>query len=345
MSFGASGVDGSAAAIAVSASGDVVIGVGTRFQDFTTGSRTMFAEGAKLVSVNIHGYDAAKHGAEALVADAKVALELLTDLLGEYRAEACDPAAREDWLRAVDAYCARPEDQDALPTDGQVIGAVQRATGESAIAMCAAGTMPGALKLLWQPSQGGYHMEYGYSCMGYEVAGAMGLKLARPEREVICFVGDGSYMMANAELASAVMRRIPFTVVLTDNRGYGCINRLQTMGCGGEPFNNMYVDCNIEVQPEIDYVAHAASMGVHAVKASGTDSLEAEIKAARARNIPTVIVIDTIAKDFPGTGLETSAGEHGSFWDVAVPEVSDREKQRNRYAQYITQIAKQTGMN
>lgn len=345
MSFGASGVDGSAAANAVSASADVVIGVGTRFQDFTTGSRTMFAEGAKLVSVNIHGYDAAKHGAEALVADAKVALELLTDLLGDYRAEACDPAAREDWLRAVDAYCARPEDQDALPTDGQVIGAVQRATGESAIAMCAAGTMPGALKLLWQPSQGGYHMEYGYSCMGYEVAGAMGLKLARPEREVICFVGDGSYMMANAELASAVMRRIPFTVVLTDNRGYGCINRLQTMGCGGEPFNNMYVDCNIEAQPEIDYVAHAASMGAHAVKASGTDALEAEIKAARARNIPTVIVIDTIAKDFPGTGLETSAGEHGYFWDVAVPEVSDREKQRNRYAEYITQIAKQSDMN
>jgi 3D-(3,5/4)-trihydroxycyclohexane-1,2-dione acylhydrolase (decyclizing) len=345
MSFGASGVDGSAAANAVSASADVVIGVGTRFQDFTTGSRTMFAEGAKLVSVNIHGYDAAKHGAEALVADAKVALELLTDLLGDYRAEACDPAAREDWLRAVDAYCARPEDQDGLPTDGQVIGAVQRATGESAIAMCAAGTMPGALKLLWQPSQGGYHMEYGYSCMGYEVAGAMGLKLARPEREVICFVGDGSYMMANAELASAVMRRIPFTVVLTDNRGYGCINRLQTKGCGGEPFNNMYVDCNIEVQPEIDYVAHAASMGAYAVKASGTDALEAEIKAARARNIPTVIVIDTIAKDFPGTGLETSAGEHGYFWDVAVPEVSDREKQRNRYAEYITQIAKQTGVN
>ena len=345
MSFGASGVDGSAAANAALASADVVIGVGTRFQDCTTGSRTVFADGAKLISVNIHGYDAAKHGAEALVADAKVALELLGDLLGDYRAEACDPAARADWLRAVDAYCARPEDQATKPTDGQVIGAVQRATGESAIAMCAAGTMPGALKLLWQPSQGGYHMEYGYSCMGYEVAGAMGLKLACPEREVICFVGDGSYMMANAELATAVMRRIPFTVVLTDNRGYGCINRLQTMGCGGEPFNNMYVDCNVEVQPEIDYVAHAASMGAYAVKASGTDALEAEIKAARERNIPTVIVIETVAKDFPGTGLQTTAGSHGFFWDVAVPQVSARAKQRARYAEYITQITRQTGMN
>ncbi|AOZ68057.1 3D-(3,5/4)-trihydroxycyclohexane-1,2-dione acylhydrolase (decyclizing) [Rhodobacter xanthinilyticus] len=339
MNFGASGVDGSAAANAASSAADLVIGIGTRFQDFTTGSRTLFGPEAQLVSINIHGYDAAKHGAESLVADAKVALEALTEALGEYRAEAPDAEARADWLRAVDAYCARPEDQAAKPTDGQVIGAVQRATGESAIAMCAAGTMPGALKLLWKPSQGGYHMEYGYSCMGYEVAGAMGLKLARPDREVICFVGDGSYMMANAELATAVMRRIPFTVVLTDNRGYGCINRLQTMGCGGEPFNNMYVDCNIEVQPEIDYVAHARAMGAYAVKAAGTDALEAEIAAARARDIPTVIVIDTVAKDFPGTGLQTTAGEHGFFWDVAVPQVSERQKQRDRFEEYLTQIA------
>ncbi len=339
MNFGASGVDGSAAANAASQQADLVIGVGTRLQDFTTGSRTLFREGAKLVSINIHGYDAAKHGAESLVADAKVALEQLTAELGDYAAADPDTAGRADWLRAVDTYCARPEDQAVPPTDGQVIGAVQRATTESAIAMCAAGTMPGALKLLWQPGQGGYHMEYGYSCMGYEVAGAMGLKLAQPDREVICFVGDGSYMMANSELATAVMRRIPFTVVLTDNRGYGCINRLQTMGCGGEPFNNMYVDCNVEAQPQIDYVAHAASMGAHAVKAAGTDALEAELKAARARDIPTVIVIDTIAKDFPGTGIETSAGAHGHFWDVAVPEVSERQKQRDRFQDYLTQIA------
>ena len=339
MNFGASCVDGSAAANAISASADLVIGIGTRLQDFTTGSRTLFGQEARLVSVNVHGYDAAKHGAECLVADARAALEALGEALGDYRASAFDPAMREDWLRAVDAYCARPDDQAARPTDGQVIGAVQRATGEAAVAMCAAGTMPGALKLLWQPSQGGYHMEYGYSCMGYEIAGAMGIKLATPEREVICFVGDGSYMMANSELATAVMRRVPFTVVLTDNRGYGCINRLQTIGCGGEPFNNLYVDCNIEVQPEIDYVAHAAAMGAHAVKARDTDQLEAEIKAARDRDIPTVIVIETIARDFPGTGLKTAAGDHGAFWDVAVPETSTRRKQQDRYRDYLAQIA------
>jgi 3D-(3,5/4)-trihydroxycyclohexane-1,2-dione acylhydrolase (decyclizing) len=345
MSFGASGVDGSAAANTATAGADLVIGVGTRLQDFTTGSRTLFGDTATLVSINTHGYDAAKHGAVSLVADAKVALEALSDAIGEYTSAGFDAAARADWLRAVDVYCARPDDQAVKPTDAQVIGAVQRASTDRAIAMCAAGTMPGALKLLWQPAQGGYHMEYGYSCMGYEVAGGMGLKLAQPDREVICFVGDGSYMMANAEIATAVMRRIPFTVVLTDNAGYGCINRLQTMGCGGEPFNNMYVDCNIEDQPQIDYVAHAGSMGAHAVKAANTDQLEAELIAARSRNIPTVIVIDTIAKDFPGTGLETTAGDHGFFWDVAVPQVSERQKQRDRFVSYIEQISHQSRLN
>uniref|UniRef100_UPI003569373B 3D-(3,5/4)-trihydroxycyclohexane-1,2-dione acylhydrolase (decyclizing) n=1 Tax=Paracoccus seriniphilus TaxID=184748 RepID=UPI003569373B len=273
MNFGAAGVDGSAAANAAAAAADLVIAVGTRLQDFTTGSRTLFGD-ARIVAVNVQPYDAAKHGAVSLVADARVALEKLTAELGDYRGEAADAGARAAWLTAVDAHCAVPAGNEGLPTDAQVIGAVQRATGEDAIAMCAAGTMPGALKLLWQASQGGYHMEYGYSCMGYEIAGAMGLKLARPEREVICFAGDGSYMMANSELATAVMRRVPFTVVLTDNRGFGCINRLQ-QGCGGEEFNNLYKDCNIEAQPQIDYVAHAGAMGAHAVKAASIADLEA----------------------------------------------------------------------
>ncbi len=339
MNFGAAGVDGSAAANAALRGADLVIGIGTRLQDFTTGSRTIFAPGARLVSINTHGYDAAKQGAVSLVADAKVALMALSARLGAYRGQP-DAAARADWLRAVDAYCLAPVAAGALPSDAQVIGAVQAVSTPATVAMCAAGTMPGALKLLWQPSQGGYHMEYGYSCMGYEVAGAMGIKLACPEREVICFVGDGSYMMANAELATAVMRRIPFTVVLTDNRGYGCINRLQTLGCGGAPFNNMYEDCLIEDQPQIDYVAHAASMGAHAVKARDLAELQQAIRDARGKRRPTVIVIDTTAKDFPGTGIETSAGPHGHFWDVAVPEVGDHDTLRAAYARYIDNAAR-----
>ena len=339
MNFGAAGVDGSAAANAAASAADLVIALGTRLQDFTTGSRTLFGD-ARIAAINLQPYDAAKHGAASLVADARVALERLSAKLGGYRAENADANARASWLAAVDAHCAAPAEGNELPTDAQVIGAVQRATGEDAIAMCAAGTMPGALKLLWQPGQGGYHMEYGFSCMGYEIAGAMGLKLARPDREVICFVGDGSYMMANSELATAVMRRVPFTVVLTDNRGFGCINRLQ-QGCGGEQFNNLYKDCNVEVQPQIDFVAHAASMGAHAVKASGIADLEAQIAAARDRDIPTVIVIDPPAAPGPGDGLKGA----GHFWDVAVPAEGGTEKLKQTYAHYLQQIARQVTVN
>ncbi|MBK4217536.1 3D-(3,5/4)-trihydroxycyclohexane-1,2-dione acylhydrolase (decyclizing) [Paracoccus caeni] len=339
LNYGAAGVDGSAAANAIARDADLVIGIGTRFQDFTTGSWALFANPTrKLVSINVQPYDADKHGAVGLVADARVALEKLTGALADYRAGNPDPQSRADWLASVDAHCAAPTDTNALPTDAQVIGAVQRASTADTIAMCAAGTMPGALKLLWQPSQGGYHMEYGFSCMGYEIAGAMGLKLARPEREVICFVGDGSYMMANSELATAVMRRVPFTVVLTDNRGYGCINRLQ-QGTGGEPFNNLYINSNVEVQPEIDFVAHAASMGAHAVKASGIADLEAQIIAARGRSIPTVIVIDTDPTNGPGFG------EAGHWWDVAVPEIGESDKLKQAYAGYLSQMARQNLVN
>ncbi|WP_282603496.1 3D-(3,5/4)-trihydroxycyclohexane-1,2-dione acylhydrolase (decyclizing) [Paracoccus sp. PARArs4] len=336
MNFGAAGVDGSAAANAAARKADLILGIGTRMQDFTTGSRTLFGD-ARLIGINVQPYDAFKHGGTSLVADARVAIEALGGALGDHRLPEADVASRAEWLAAVDAHCAAPSG-DGLPTDAQVIGAVQRASTPASIAMCAAGTMPGALKLLWQPAQGGYHMEYGFSCMGYELAGAMGLKLARPDREVLCFVGDGSYMMANSELATAVMRRVPFTVILTDNRGYGCINRLQ-QGCGGEEFNNLYKDCNIEAQPQIDFVAHAGAMGAHAVKAKDIPDLQAQIAAARGRDIPTVIVIDTTA--VPGPGF----GEAGNWWDVAVPETTHTDKLKQAYARYLDGAARQSLAN
>lgn len=340
MNYGASGVDGSEAANIVSKEADLVIGVGTRFQDFTTGSWSLFENPArKLVSINVAAYDAVKHGAYPLVADAKVALEKLSGLLGGYKAGNANPDARAKWLSTVDAHCAdRKGGEGYLPMDCEVIGAVQRTSSDATVAMCAAGTMPGALKLLWQASQGGYHMEYGFSCMGYEVAGAMGLKLAAPHRDVVCFVGDGSYMMANSELATAVMRKVPFTVVLTDNRGYGCINRLQR-GTGGEPFNNLYKDCNIEQGPQIDFVAHAASMGAHAVKAKDIADLEAHLAAAKGRDIPTVIVIDTDPMHGPG-----EAGG-GNWWDVAVPEVSTSDKVAKARASYVEGMKRQNLIN
>jgi 3D-(3,5/4)-trihydroxycyclohexane-1,2-dione acylhydrolase (decyclizing) len=337
MNFGAAGVDGAQSANRLAEAADLVIGVGTRFQDFTTGSWALFKEpNRKLVSINVQGYDACKHGATGVVGDAKVTLEKLSGYLGDHRSEAFEPQDRLDWLAKVDAHCSARADvpDDYLPLDAEVIGAVQRTSDDKTIAMCAAGTMPGALKLLWQAPQGGYHMEYGFSCMGYEIAGAMGVKLAQPDRDIVCFVGDGSYMMANSELATAVMRKVPFTVVLTDNRGYGCINRLQ-MGTGGAEFNNLYKDCNVEQQPDIDFVAHAASMGAHAIQATDIADLEAQIVASRDRQVPTVIVIDTDPMQGPG-----EAGG-GHWWDVAVPEVSGRAQVNAARQDYVAALKNQ----
>lgn len=335
LNFGSPGVTGTDCGNQITARADLVLGVGTRFQDFTTGSWAIFGNPTrKLVSVNLTGYDAAKHGALPLVSDAKVALSRISGGLGSHRFGDPDFPAREAWFKATDAVTAAPGPlaSNDLPSDAQVIGAVQRVAGPNTVAMCAAGTMPGALQILWRAAAGGYHMEYGYSCMGYEVAGAFGIKLAAPEKEVVCFVGDGSYMLANSEIATAVMMRVPFTIVLTDNRGYGCINRLQ-QECGGAEFNNMYIDSNIETQPDIDFVAHAAAMGAYAVKASDIGQLEAEIVLARDRSIPSVIVIDTEA--------ETGAGIGGAWWDVAVPEVGDTEKLKLARKHYEANAARQ----
>ncbi|TCA77318.1 3D-(3,5/4)-trihydroxycyclohexane-1,2-dione acylhydrolase (decyclizing) [Rhizobium leguminosarum bv. viciae] len=335
LNFGSPGVTGSASANALCAEADLVIGIGTRFQDFTTGSWTLFRNPSRrLASINLAGYDATKHSALPCVGDARVTLARLSAALEAYRGAGVDAGSRTVWHKTVERVTAAPEadGRGNLPTDAQVIGAVQRVAKENSVVMCAAGTMPGALQVLWQSAKGGYHMEYGFSCMGYEVAGAMGIKLARPDKDVICFVGDGSYMMANSELATAVMRRVPFTVVLTDNRGYGCINRLQ-IECGGAEFNNMYKDCNVDIQPEIDFVAHAASMGAHAEKIGSIAELEARIVAARERNIPSVLVIDTDA--VPGT----DAGGH--WWDVAVPQVGGPERLEQARARYNENAANQ----
>ncbi|MCE2747781.1 MAG: thiamine pyrophosphate-dependent enzyme, partial [Rhodobacter sp.] len=277
-------------------------------------------------------HDAYKHGAINLVSDAKIALQAIGKSLGSQKFKAPDAGLRRDWFAATAAVKAAPAKGNALPTDMQVIGAVQRAAGPKTLVMGAAGTMPGELHKLWDAAPGGYHMEYGFSCMGYEIAGALGIKMARPEAEVICMLGDGSYMMANSELATAVMMGTGFTVVLTDNRGYGCINRLQR-GTGGAPFNNL-LDQSHHVNPSaIDFVAHAASMGARAVKAKDIKALEAELVAARGADRPVVIVIDTDPVPF------TEAG--GSWWDVAVPQVSTRPAVRSARTAYETALKTQ----
>ncbi|MFT4151308.1 MAG: 3D-(3,5/4)-trihydroxycyclohexane-1,2-dione acylhydrolase (decyclizing) [Paracoccaceae bacterium] len=328
--FGPVGVTGASSANAVCAGADLVLGVGTRFQDFTTGSWTLFAEKARLVSVNVAAYDAMKHGAEPLCADALVALQALTAALGDHRAPAPDKGLKPAWFAAVDPLTEAPTDANILPTDQQVIGAVQRASGPDTVVMCAAGTMPGELHKLWKaPRPGGYHMEYGFSTMGYEIAGAMGIRMAEPDRDVICMIGDGSYMMANSELATAAMMGVKITVVLTDNRGYGCINRLQR-ATGGAGFNNLLDDA-FHVNPSaIDFAAHARAMGAGAEHVGSIAELEAALTRARAAPGPYIVVIDT--DPWPSTP------HGGHWWDVAVPETSDRAEVNAARAAYLSAL-------
>jgi 3D-(3,5/4)-trihydroxycyclohexane-1,2-dione acylhydrolase (decyclizing) len=335
LNLGPVGVTGASSANAACAAADVVIGVGTRFQDFTTGSWALFsAPGRRLVSINVAAYDAMKHGAEPLCADARVALGALSDALGDLRFAGPQAGAKAAWFGDVDPLTEAPKDGNALPSDQQVIGAVQRAAGPDTVVMCAAGTMPGELHKLWKATRPmSYHMEYGFSCMGYEIAGAMGIKMAEPDRDVICMVGDGSYMMMNSEMATAAMLGVAFTVVITDNRGYGCINRLQ-MGTGGAEFNNLYAHANIQEMPRIDFAAHAASMGARAVKVGSIVELEAALAGRKDARGPLVIVIDT--DPYPSTP------HGGHWWDVAVPEVSVRPEVNAAHDAYVKHLKERT---
>ncbi len=331
LNLGPVGVTGAGSANEICTDADVVLGVGTRFQDFTTGSWNLFQNPArKLISLNVAAYDAMKHGAEPLCCDALIGLEQLSEALGDHCAEAPSSALKEAWFAAVDPLTAAPRDDIQSPSDQHVIGAVQRSSGPDTVVMCAAGTMPGELHNLWKaPRPGAYHMEYGYSCMGYEIAGAMGIKMAQPDREVICMIGDGSYMMANSELATAAMLGIDMTVVITDNRGYGCINRLQ-MGTGGAEFNNL-LDHSYHVNPaNSDFAAHAASMGAASMHVSESTEREDALQRSKSAKGPFVIVIDT--DPYPSTP------DGGFWWDVAVPEVSAREEVRAKRAEYEKQI-------
>ena len=335
MNLGPVGVTGSSSANVTCAEADLVLGVGTRFKDFTTGSWNLFQNpDRKLVSLNVAAYDAMKHGAEPLCCDAQVGLEMLSEALGEKRFAGPGLALKDEWFAAVDPLTAPPEGNE-LPTDQQVIGAVQRASGRDTVVMCAAGTMPGELHKLWKaPRPGAYHMEYGYSCMGYEIAGAIGIKMAEPERDVVCMLGDGSYMMANSELATAVMLGLKITLVLTDNRGFGCINRLQ-MSAGGEEFNNLLDHTEHVNKSNIDFAAHAASMGAAAVHVASIAELEAALGRAKAAAGPFVVVIDT--DPYP------SSEPGGHWWDVAVPEVSSREEVVEARTAYEAQLKLRAG--
>ncbi|MBP0463466.1 3D-(3,5/4)-trihydroxycyclohexane-1,2-dione acylhydrolase (decyclizing) [Roseomonas sp. PWR1] len=327
---GAIGVTGAASANALAEAADVVLAIGTRLQDFTSGSRALFPQ-ARLIGLNVGGFDAAKHDALPLVADAARGIAALTAALGGWQA----PAA---WTRRAEAATARwhatvarltaPPKRGALPTDAQVLGAVNRAMPRAGIVVCAAGGLPGELHKLWRATDAAsYHLEYGYSCMGYEIAGGLGAKLAMPEREVVVMVGDGSYLMMNSEIATSVALGAKLTIVLLDNRGFGCINRLQK-GTGGAPFNNLLEDA----APAIDFAAHARSLGADAVALDGVAALEEALPRAFRAKRTTVLVV--------ATDPQSSTQEGGAWWDVPVSAVPRDAAQRQARAAYETSRAR-----
>ncbi|EPC02035.1 3D-(3,5/4)-trihydroxycyclohexane-1,2-dione hydrolase [Litchfieldella anticariensis FP35 = DSM 16096] len=335
QNMGTIGVTGAASTNALAAEADLIIAVGTRLGDFASGSRSMINPNARLLCLNVASFDAVKHKGQPLVGDARLTLSEVQWALGEWQPEGAwiEKAAqlRAEWNKTVDI--ATTDRGTNLPTDAEVVGAVNRAAGEKDIVVCAAGGLPGELQKLWRTrNDRGYHMEYGYSCMGYELAGGLGTKMAKPDSEVFVMVGDGSYLMLNSEIATSVMLGYKIIAVVLDNRGYGCIHRLQQF-CGGPGFNNLLDDC-LTVEggaPKTDFAAHATALGARAEKVNDIQELEAALERAKASNVSYVITLDTDPL------RDTKEG--GSWWDVAVAEVSERsevEEARKRYESYKT---------
>jgi len=309
--LGALGVTGSKAANDAAAKADLVLAVGTRLADFPTASRTIFSDPKmRLVQLNVGAFDAHKHGALPLIADAKAGLDALDKKLGRWQApeswRTANQRAAKAWQRAVDRIEAPGP---GLPNDAQVLGIVNRfAAQRPHIVVCAAGGLPGELHKLWRAADSAsYHLEYGYSCMGYEIAGGLGAKLAAPERDVFVLVGDGSYLMMNSEIATSVALGVKLVVVVLDNRGFGCIERLQR-ATGGASFNNRLA----REHPRVDFAAHAASLGAHAEQVGTLDDLAPALARARAADRTSVVAISTDGR--------SSTSEGGAWWDVPVWE-------------------------
>lgn len=321
---GGIGVTGSGAANRLLEESDLVLALGTRLQDFTTGSGKLVADiDPRLVAFNVARHDAIKRGALAVRGDLGASFEELSPALAAWSADKAwgerTRALVAEWNQAVDAATRAVP---GLPTDAQVLGAVNRALGKGGTVVCAAGGLPGELHKLWRcPEPGGYHLEYGYSCMGYEIAGGLGVKMAEPGRNVAVLVGDGSYLMMNSEIATSVASGHPLIVVLADNRGYGCIHRLQR-ATAGETHNNLLQD-SFRTEARVDFVAHARALGADAAKVEDLAQLEAAVGKARGARRTIVIVIETD----PESG--TSAG--GAWWNVPVAEVSDDARVRTAH--------------
>jgi 3D-(3,5/4)-trihydroxycyclohexane-1,2-dione acylhydrolase (decyclizing) len=335
--LGAIGVTGTDGADAMARDADVVVGVGTRWSDFTTASHSLFANPqVRFVNLNVAPVDAFKHAATPLVADARTGLEALRQGLGGWRADDAWRLAAAEHNRAWNAAVERVyrAGHGPLPSQGEVIGAVNEAAEPRDVVVCAAGSMPGDLHKLWRTRDPkGFHVEYGYSCMGYEIPGALGIKLAAPDREVFVMIGDASYLMLPQELVTAVAERVKLIVVLVQNHGYASIGSLSAAtGSGGfgTRFRYRAADGGLDgdVLP-VDLAANAASLGARSLPVRSIGELTDALKTARDSDQTTVIHIETDPEEHVTIG--------GDWWDVAVAEVSSSESVRQARTAYDQQ--------
>lgn len=342
LSVGGVGSTGTAAANALAAEADVVIGVGTRYTDFTTASRTAFAaDGVRFVNLNVAGFDAAKHSATMLVADAARGLAALSTALGDYRVPGTYAREVTDRRRAweeVRAQVTAPSGQ-VPPPQLEVFGALNELLGTGDVLINAAGSMPGDLQALWcSPGPGTYHLEYGYSCMGYEIPAAIGVRLARPTGEVVAIVGDGTYQMMPSELATIAQEDLKVIVVVLVNHGFASIGALSE-SVGSQRFGTAYrkrEEATGQLSGEyvgVDFLANARSYGVAAEQVATVADLRAAYARAAASAHASVIVIET---DHLAEGPPASNG-----WDVPVAEVARLESTQAAYEQYARFRARQ----
>ncbi|HLJ49304.1 MAG TPA: 3D-(3,5/4)-trihydroxycyclohexane-1,2-dione acylhydrolase (decyclizing) [Bryobacteraceae bacterium] len=317
---GAIGATGNLAANPLARDADLIIGIGTRYSDFTTASTTAFQNpDVRFVNINVAEFDAYKAAAIPVVADARVTLERLSDSLRDYHVATNIADLKTKWEAEVDRLFHLGN--QPKPAQSEVIGAIWEASGPRDILLSAAGSHPGDLHKLWRTrSPNGYHLEYGYSCMGYEIPGAIGAKLADPSREVYVFLGDGTYLMAPAEIVTSVQQHVKLIIVLVDNHGFASIGGLsQSLGSGA--FGTHYGD-----YLPVDYVANAASLGAHAFKAANVCELKQALEKAKTLDRTTVIVIET--------EREVRVPGYESWWDVAVAEVSENPAVKQARAEY-----------
>jgi 3D-(3,5/4)-trihydroxycyclohexane-1,2-dione acylhydrolase (decyclizing) len=326
--LGAIGATGTFAANRIAVEADLVIGVGTRYSDFTTASKTAFRDpGVAFVNVNIAELDATKHAGVALRGDARVTLERLAELLAGYEVDAAYRARAAELSAAWDDEVTRlyALGHSPLPAQSEVIGAVNEASVATDVVVCAAGSMPGDLHKLWRTRDPkGYHVEYGYSCMGYEIAGGLGVKLAAPEREVYVLVGDGSYLMMPSEIVTAVQEDAKLVIVLVDNRGFASIGAL-SRSLGTDGFGTLYRhrrdgslgtdSADSHAYLPVDLAANAESLGARVIRAVTVDELRDALRVARDETRTTVIAV--------ATDRYEGVPSYDSWWDVPVAETAE----------------------